>query len=118
MHATLLNSEPSDGVTWEAHAFPGVEFAQGITYGGGQFVAVGLWGTILGSTNAIDWTLRIRRAGSGQDLNGIATDGSRLVAVQAGGGTLSSTNGIEWSDGFIGLFQVHDTPGDKLIEDW
>jgi hypothetical protein len=87
----------SDGVTWETHAFPTVEFAQAITYGGGQFVTVGLWGTILGSPNAIDWTLRIERVGPMQDFTGIATDGRRVVAAQALGGKLVSTNGIEWN---------------------
>ena len=87
----------TDGVPWETHAFPSVEFTQAITYGGGQFITVGLYGTILSSTNAVDWTLRIERAGPLQNLSGIVTDGTRLVAVAWGGGSLVSTNGIAWS---------------------
>jgi photosystem II stability/assembly factor-like uncharacterized protein len=85
-----------DGVAWESHPFPRIEFANGVAYGAGQFVVVGNWGSILGSTNGMDWTLRIQRSGSGQDLTGIASDGHRLVVLETSSGKLVSDDGTVW----------------------
>src|SRR5437762_396025 len=74
----------------------------GATYGNGQFVAVGLFGTVLTSPDAVTWTSRLpERDGNLED---VAYGNGRFVAV---GGqydwdattVLTSTDGTVWTDG-------------------
>jgi hypothetical protein len=60
----------------------------GVTYGGGQFVAVGGGGTLLTSLDGLTW----QRVGSGTNrgLDGVTYGGGRFVAVGRYGVILTS----------------------------
>jgi hypothetical protein len=96
----------TNGVNWTRQAtttngFYGRPYNSSIAYGNGQFVMVGLGGTILTSADGMSWNQR--SSGTTNDLSAIAFSGNRFVV---GGGTaagpdfrpilLTSTNGIDW----------------------
>jgi hypothetical protein len=69
----------------------------GITYGGGSFVAVGEDQTILSSSNAISWTVRSRTPGVSRAFRGAAYGNGRFVAVgNRDAFVYSSTDGVNW----------------------
>ena len=79
---------------WPSRASGTTHHLWGIAYGGGMWVAVGLSGTILTSTNGTSWTSRT----SGTSyLWGIAYGGGMWVVVGLSGRILTSTNGISWT---------------------
>jgi hypothetical protein len=84
------------------HPLPTPNGLLGATYGNGQFVAVGFFGTVLTSPDAVTWTSRLPE-GDGI-LEDVAYGNGRFVAV---GGqydwdsttVLTSTEGTDWTDG-------------------
>lgn len=91
---------------------PQVDVLYGVTWGGGQFVAVGSAGTIITSQDGRTWT--VRYSGVTNTLYSIAWNDKRYIAVGAGGVILTSTDGINWSPEFSGTVNdLHDvTSGD------
>jgi hypothetical protein len=96
----------ADGVNWTAHdsalppSWPSSGPVSAITYGGGQFVAVGGGGAIATSPDGINWTART--SGVTTDFTGIAYGNGLYVAV----GTwyvnpthpvVVSSDGINWT---------------------
>ena len=71
-----------------------------VTYGGSQFVAVGLYCTILTSPDATTWT--IQDLSYACNLFSVAYGDSQFVAVGSGGAILSSPDGTSW---------INKTPG-------
>ena len=67
----------------------------GVTYGNGQFVAVGAAGAILTSKDGSSWTPRFPNTRA--DLFDVAWNGSLFVAVGAGGAAYTSPDGIFWA---------------------
>ncbi|TCR15956.1 choice-of-anchor D domain-containing protein [Streptomyces sp. BK205] len=67
----------------------------GITTSGSLIVAVGLFGTVLTSTDGITWTARVSDAYN--TLADVVWTGSQFVAVGLGGAILSSADGIVWT---------------------
>jgi uncharacterized repeat protein (TIGR01451 family) len=95
-----------DGYTWTRRFNPDPTFSRlgGITWGAGQFVAVGEWGdnfqpgAVLTSPNGRHWTLRV----VGTDdidgpsgLSGVAYGNGRYVAV--GGVVITSPDAVTWT---------------------
>jgi len=68
---------------------------EAVTYGGGQFVAVGDNGTIITSPDGYHWTLR--NSGSTAYLSGVAYADGEYAAVGDAGVILVSSNGVTWS---------------------
>lgn len=70
-----------------------------ITYGGGQYVAVGRRGSgdrpVMTSPDAIVWT--VQPGGITNDLFGVAFGGGAFVAVGTAGTVARSTDGASWS---------------------
>ncbi len=66
----------------------------GVTWGEGQFVAVGDGGLIVTSPDGVAWTRR--ESGCTTHLQGIAWNGSRFVAVGYGGTILLSDDAVSW----------------------
>src|SRR5947208_17052145 len=64
-----------------------------IAYGQGKFVSVGSRGTIVISSDAVNW---INLTPGSSDLTAIAAEPDRLVAV-GDGGIASSTDAVTWS---------------------
>ena len=71
----LRHPLPSPGGVWGGGLF-------GVTYGNGQFVAVGYGGTVLTSTNAVTWTSRFPE--SDGNIYDVAYGNGKFVAVGGG----------------------------------
>ncbi|MBL9204962.1 MAG: hypothetical protein JNN01_07745 [Opitutaceae bacterium] len=81
-------------VTWSTVGTPTMETLWGVTYGGGQFVAVGENGAILTSPDGRVWTART--SGTTAWLLGVAHDNGLFVVVGDQATVLVSHDGIEW----------------------
>jgi outer membrane protein OmpA-like peptidoglycan-associated protein len=84
-----------DGITWTSRtaAVGGNE----ITYGGGQFVAVGAAGAVMTSPDGITWTTQVKPVGA-PGMYGIAYGGGQYVAVAISGDVImTSPDGIIWT---------------------
>src|ERR1700733_8043717 len=69
-------------------------FLRSVTFGGGQFVAVGDDGIIVTSPDGVKWTPRTWSGYTG--LTGVTYGGGQYVAVGTGGIVLTSTDGATW----------------------
>lgn len=65
-----------------------------VTWGGGQFVAVGELGRILTSSDGLTWTTRT--SGSYFYFQSTAWSGTKYVIVSGNGGILTSPDGVSW----------------------
>jgi hypothetical protein len=68
----------------------------GVTYGGGQFVAVGASGMLLTSTDGVNW-IQPNYLTTGNDLNAVAYGDGLFVAVGDNGWTIISGDAINWT---------------------
>jgi hypothetical protein len=87
------------------NSVPTVNNLSSVTYGNGQFVAVGDNGTILTSPDGVTWTSR--GSGTSSNLNSV-TYGNRQYVAVGGNSVLGSTDGIIWNSyndsiNYIGL---------------
>jgi photosystem II stability/assembly factor-like uncharacterized protein len=82
----------SDGERWTAHSLP-LTVALGVAHGRGVTVVCGENGSILVSTNLLEWVQV--RSGTGT-LYDIIFDGDRFLAVGEEGTLLSSEDGRNW----------------------
>lgn len=85
-----------DGVTW-AERITSTSSSQAlrrVTYGNEYYVAVGIRGSLVISSNAIDWMPR--NASTSNDLFGIAYGNGRFVAVGERGTVITSENAKDW----------------------
>lgn len=83
------------GMTWTTQTSGTTAVLYDVTYGGGQFVAVGGGGTILTSSNGAAWTAQ--SAGTTQVLNGVVHGGAGYVGVGHGSTIVTSPNGTAWT---------------------
>ena len=67
----------------------------GVAFGNGRFVAVGEAGTLLTSTNAVDWSAA--RSGLATRLRAVTFGNGLFVAVGDGGRIVTSPDGITWT---------------------
>jgi len=74
-----------------------------LCYGNGLYVAVGMNGAVLASTNGQDW--RLQQSHTAEHLRGVAYGSGRFVAV-GDNVILSSTNGSDWRKTYPGLIQL------------
>jgi hypothetical protein len=80
--------------TWR-YPLPQGHHLQSIVWTGTQLVAVGDYGTIMTSTDAVAWTLR--NSGTTRDLRSVAWSSSMLAVVGYSNKVLTSTDGITWT---------------------
>jgi YD repeat-containing protein len=66
-----------------------------VTYGNGQFVAVGVGGTIVTSPDGVTWTQR--SSGTTKDIYGVVFGNNLYVAVGAEGLVMTSSDAITWT---------------------
>jgi hypothetical protein len=90
--ALLLTS--SDGINWETRNAGVTAILNNVTYGGGEFVAVGASGTIITSPTGAAWTGRY--SGASVSLSGVAYGEGQFIAVGNSGTILSSTDLLSW----------------------
>ena len=79
-------------------------YLNGIAYGNGLFVAVGIYGTIITSPDGITWTQRT--SGTSNHLQGVVYGDGLFVAVGSeypNESILTSTDGITWTERGTGL---------------
>jgi len=86
----------TDGVQFTRVAVPNSGFRR-ITFGNGQFIAVGYYGGIWTSTDGIRWTQR--NSGTVLNLAGLAAGNGRFIVVGDDGTLLTSTDGAAWTAG-------------------
>ena len=75
--------------------YPTAQTLIAVTYGGGQFVAVGASGTIISSPDGYNWTNRT--SGVWNTLRGVAYADGEYAAIGDGGIILVSTNLASWT---------------------
>jgi len=90
---TLLAADPLD--SWSVRGSGTTATLVVLTYGGNQFVAVGLGGTILTSPDGVDWTAQA--SGTARDIYSVTYGAGQFVAVGPGGLVLTSPDGVVWS---------------------
>jgi photosystem II stability/assembly factor-like uncharacterized protein len=66
-----------------------------VTFGGGQLVCVGSKGTVLTSSDGINWN--IRNSGTTEDLISVTAGNNQFVAVGMNGTVLTSKDGVNWT---------------------
>src|SRR5205807_461714 len=91
--AEVGRADPLDIWTWR-NPFPPAVSLSAVAYGNGQFVAVGFGGTILTSTDGVNWLLR--QSGIQNYLKGVSYGNGQFVAV-AYGTILTSADGVNWA---------------------
>ena len=102
---TILTS--TDGTNWTAILHASGEWFMDVTYGAGQYVAVGQ-SDILTSPDGINWT---NHPGAGEWLNTVTYGNGYFVAVGTSGGggdvapILSSLDGINWVSHYSGTIR-------------
>jgi len=84
-----------DGSRWLSQTTPTTVFLNDVAYAQGKFVAVGANGTILTSTNGVNWANRTIGSTSDQ-LRGLAYGNGIFAAVGTGGLVRNSTDGETW----------------------
>ena len=96
-----LAASSSDPILWFEQDSGTFADLFAVTWGGGQYVAVGENGKIATSPDGITWTNRF--SGTSASLIGVAWNGSLYVA--AGGSTIiSSSDGVNWTPRFDAEF--------------
>ncbi len=73
---------------------PQVNTLYGVNYGNGRFVAVGVSGTVMTSTDGQHWT--VQASGTTADLYDVAYGNHQFMAVGAGSTVLTSPDGVTW----------------------
>jgi hypothetical protein len=89
-----LCADPLEHWTWRFPNPQGLTL-NAVTYGGGQFVAVGDNGTIINSSDGFNWTVQTYDVFP--TLNGIAYAGGVYAAVGDGGVIVVSSNAVTWT---------------------
>ncbi|AZN39211.1 InlB B-repeat-containing protein [Paenibacillus albus] len=90
----ILTSD--DGTAWSAQASAVSSGAMNaVTYGNGQYVAVGSGGVIQTSSNGMSWTQQ--SSGVTATLRGVTYGNGKFVAVGSSSKILTSSNGTTWS---------------------
>src|SRR5437773_11973168 len=88
--AGVGRADPLDKWTWRNPVPP--PNLSNVAYGNGQYVAVGLLGTIATSTDGGIWV--VRQSGTQKNLYSIIYGNDQFVAV--GATILTSTDGVNW----------------------
>jgi hypothetical protein len=89
-----------DGDTWTGYYLPSPGWLETVTFGNDQFVAAGLGGGIMTSTNGLEWAPQGK--GSSPHLFGVAHGQGKYVAVGEAGTILYSARGASWSPVTVG----------------
>lgn len=83
----------NDAVTWTKLPSPGFDELNSVSYGGGQFVAVGRGGDVAVSEDGMSWSAGA--SDSVQELNGVTFGNGTYVAVGANGIIATATGGTD-----------------------
>jgi hypothetical protein len=101
-----------DGRTWREASFPaGVPQTKDVAYGNGQFVAVGDGGTVMRSTNGIDWTFAT--VPGAPEFRFLTFDGTTWLAIALNASAYAerlwtSPDGVNWTQQSLLGNQVFD----------
>ncbi len=87
-------ADPLNNWAWR-FPHPQGNILEGVTYGAGQFIAVGDNGTIITSTDGFHWSNQI--SGTSVCLRGVAYANGEYGAVGDNGVIITSTNGHDWT---------------------
>jgi hypothetical protein len=90
---TVLRGGPLDRWT-RRNPLPQGDNLLAVTHGNSRFVATGERGSVVISTNGLNWTAQRLRADA--DLAGVAYGNGLFVSVSRSGNILTSTNAVQW----------------------
>lgn len=106
----LLNGTvfAEENIVWNKNLNIGSNSLGDITYGNGLYVAVGGDGSIVTSTDTVNWAPRI--SGVKDSLSHVVWNGKLFVVVGYSGIILTSQDGIQWkrSDSGVSQFNLFD----------
>lgn len=91
---TVLTS--SDGINWTEGSIEAHSFINGVSFGNGLFVAVGINGGVWISPDGVKWTPG--STGTDEELDGIAYGNGIFVAIGTSGVILTSPDGQNWTE--------------------
>ena len=92
----LFRSTSPDGVTWTVQeGSPTTSLLYSVTFGAGQYVAVGTTGRVITSPDGVTWT--IRTSNTTRILRGVTYGGGQFVAVGSSREVITSPDGITWT---------------------
>lgn len=97
----MITIESGVDLAWQAASSSVTVDLHAVTFGNGQFVAVGDRGTILTSPDGFAWTSRTSTVTN--SLRGIAWGTNAYVAVGFEGTVVRSTNGVLWTKQTTGI---------------
>ncbi len=104
------------GVVWDLLPAVTTNTLQGIAWNGARYVVVGGGGTVLTSTNSMDWS-KSTIAGAGF-LSSVVPFGGGFVATGTGGAIYQSANGASWTKRSSGttnwIYRVRDVGGSLI----
>ena len=86
----------ADGTNWVDVSPAMANALNGVTFGAGQFVAVGKAGTVVTSADGTNWS-SAHVSAPGVDLNDVVYGGGWFVAVGSGGAIVTSPSGVWWN---------------------
>ncbi|MBD3852390.1 MAG: hypothetical protein IFK93_13875 [Acidobacteria bacterium] len=89
-----LAASGQDFIAWTEQDSGTLADLYAVTWGGGQYVAVGENGKIATSPDGVTWTNRF--SGTSDHLRGVAWNGSLYVAA-GGNSIISSSDGVTWT---------------------
>lgn len=105
-----VNSKTNGVWAW-ANPLPTGSPLNAVIRGNNQFLAVGMYGTIITSSDGVHWTSQI--SGVSDNLHGITSATNGFIAVGGGWPTgpiiLNSENGVSWESNYIEGFESWDT---------
>lgn len=101
-HAPCLAAGQCGPWQW-SNPWPQGNVLEAVAFSQDSFVAVGLHGTVLTSTDGDEWNLLPRV--TNEDLNDVAWGAGRFVAVGNRGTALSSSDGRSWAVAETGTFR-------------
>jgi hypothetical protein len=85
----------NDAITWTARTSGTASNLFDVAYGNGLYVAVGVGGALVTSTNAITWTLPTSPTST--QLEAVTYGNGLFYIVGQNGANFSSTNGVTWT---------------------
>jgi photosystem II stability/assembly factor-like uncharacterized protein len=96
--AGLILTSSNSGVSWTQATSPTNNALFGVTWSGSRYVAVGVSGTVVTSTDGTNWSI-VGASLTTQGLNSVtySSTSSKYVAVGNSSAVLVSSDGLNWS---------------------
>lgn len=89
----------TNGVNWKSAIDPEtIWWLQGVAFGGGKFVASGISGNILTSSDGLNWIPSNNSSDCCSDLQNVCYGNGQFVVAQVSGAMIISTDSLNWTE--------------------